>query len=149
MSSFRAWLRDADLAAWRVLHGEWRAGWLDALMPFVRNQFFWAPLYLFFLVFMLRGYGRRGLVWCLGYVVTFGLCDFISASLIKPWIHRTRPCNNTALADVLHIIVPCGSGYSFPSSHAANHFGMAAFIFFTCARVWPRGRACCGHVIGA
>jgi undecaprenyl-diphosphatase len=27
--------------------------------------------------------------------------------------------------------VPCGSGFSFPSSHAVNHFALAAFFYYT------------------
>lgn len=32
---------------------------------------------------------------------------------------------------MVHIIVPCGSGYSFPSSHAANHFALGVFMAIT------------------
>jgi undecaprenyl-diphosphatase len=28
-------------------------------------------------------------------------------------------------------LIPCGGGYSFPSSHAANHFSLAVFIMLT------------------
>jgi undecaprenyl-diphosphatase len=28
-------------------------------------------------------------------------------------------------------LVPCGSGFSFPSSHAVNHFALAAFLYLT------------------
>jgi undecaprenyl-diphosphatase len=35
------------------------------------------------------------------------------------------------LAFSIREIVRCGSGFSFPSSHATNHFGLSAFIIFT------------------
>ncbi len=33
--------------------------------------------------------------------------------------------------DQVRLLVPCSGSYSFTSSHATNHFGMAAFFFFT------------------
>jgi len=60
---------------------------------------------------------KEGLLWCLFFFITFIYCDFISASIIKPFIHRLRPCNEPYL--------------SFPSSHATNHFGLSAFIILT------------------
>jgi undecaprenyl-diphosphatase len=42
---------------------------------------------------------------------------------------------------MVHIIVPCGSGYSFPSAHATNHFALAVFSALTMKRlvknIWP------------
>jgi len=39
-------------------------------------------------------------------------------------------------------MVHCGSGYSFTSSHATNHFALAVFIFLTLGKLgwyfrWP------------
>lgn len=59
------------------------------------------------------------------------MSDYISASLIKPIFIRLRPCNNPYIKDIVHLIVPCGSGYSFPSSHAANHFALGVFAAIT------------------
>ena len=73
----------------------------------------------------------NGWVWCTAFLITFILSDQISAHLMKPIFHRVRPCNNPALNSIIHLIVPCGSGYSFPSSHAANHFAMGIFSAIT------------------
>ena len=35
------------------------------------------------------------------------------------------------LVGLVHNIVPCGAGFSFPSSHAANHFALAVFSAIT------------------
>ncbi|RYD69937.1 MAG: phosphatase PAP2 family protein, partial [Sphingobacteriales bacterium] len=32
--------------------------------------------------------------------------------------------------------VPCGSGYSFPSAHATNHFAIAIFLIFVFYSKW-------------
>ncbi len=120
-----------DLNAWFYLNVDWTNDFLDAVIPYVRNQFFWVPLYLFLAVFMLFHYGKKGLIWCGGFLISFALADFISASLIKPFVQRLRPCNTPELQDLVHLIVNCGSGLSFPSSHATNHFALGSFMAVT------------------
>jgi len=33
-------------------------------------------------------------------------------------------------------LIACGTGYSFPSSHAANHFGLAVFLILVFFHKW-------------
>lgn len=130
-----------DYAAWYYLNAVWHNDVLDAIVPFLRNQWTWVPLYLFLLLFTTINFGRKGWMWCVFFILTFAMSDQLSASLIKPYVHRLRPCNNPYLKDFVHLLVQCGSGYSFPSSHAANHFGLAVFSSITMQRfakwVWP------------
>jgi len=121
------WLIHYDRIAWYYLNTRWHNVVLDFVMPFLRNQWFWAPLYLFLLLFMPKRFGKYGWLWCAGFLITFGLSDQLSAHVLKPFFNRVRPCNDPELAGIVHIIVPCGSGKSFPSSHAANHFALALF----------------------
>ena len=126
-----------DHKLWYWMHGTARAGWLDSIIPLVRNQYFWAPLYLFLLLLALINRQWRGLLWCLGFLLAFALADHISAFILKPLIGRIRPCNDPAMAGALHLLVPCGGGLSFPSSHASNHFAMATFTAWTLGRSRP------------
>jgi undecaprenyl-diphosphatase len=71
------------------------------------------------------------LLWSLAYFICFALCDYISAGIIKEAVMRLRPCNDPINALQRRLLVECGSGYSFPSSHATNHFGMSLFLYFT------------------
>lgn len=103
----------------------------DTWMPLFRNPYFWTPVYLFLLIWMWKKYNKVGLLWCLFFLITFALCDFISASIIKNEVQRIRPCNDESLQFLIRKIVKCGAGYSFPSSHATNHFGLSFFIIFT------------------
>lgn len=57
-------------------------------------------------------------------LVTVALTDQLSSSVLKPIFARPRPCWEL---DV-HLLVACGSGFSMPSSHAANLFGQAYFF---------------------
>ncbi len=131
MKGLHDWLVAQDFAAWYRLHALWRNEALDLIMPFIRNQFFWAPLYLFLLVLLPYNFGRRGWIWLGAFLLCFALGDFISGSILKPLIHRVRPCNDPRLADYLQLIVPRSSGWSFPSSHAANHFALGTFCAVT------------------
>ena len=132
-----------DHIAWYYVNIQWRAPLLDLIMPFMRNQWTWVPVYFFLLLFMPSRFSKKGWMWCLLFFISFVISDQISASLLKPFFERLRPCNNPALANIRHIIVPCGSGYSFPSSHAANHFSISVFSAVTLGYrykwIWPVG----------
>lgn len=131
----------ADYFVWSYLNVRWHNELGDTIMPFLRNQWFWAPLYLFLLVFSTRTYGKNGWIWCAAFLITFGLSDQISASVLKPLFGRIRPCNDPVFAQYVHIIVPCGGGKSFPSSHATNHFALAVFSALSLGHhgkwIWP------------
>ncbi|MCC6283519.1 MAG: phosphatase PAP2 family protein [Saprospiraceae bacterium] len=98
----------------------------DALLPFCREKWFWAPVYLFLALFFLTNFGTKGWIFIAAMAVAVGMADFTSSSIIKKNVRRIRPCNNPEM--VVQTRVPCGSGYSFTSSHAANHFAVAVFI---------------------
>ncbi len=127
-----------DHICWFYVNNQWHNRYLDAIIPFFRNQWFWAPLYLFLALFVPSRFGVRGVAWCLFFVLCFGLSDQLSASLLKPLFHRIRPCNDPELASLVRTLVPCGGGYSFPSSHASNHFSLGVFSSLTLSRVYPK-----------
>jgi len=120
-----------DIALFSRINGQWHTPFLDWLFPLLRNQFFWSPLYLFFVVFMLMNFGKKGLYWIAFFLVTFAIGDILSSHIIKPAVGRLRPCNDPLLADTVRSVIRCGSGKSFTSSHATNHFAMAVFCFQT------------------
>lgn len=130
-----------DHVAWYYLNTQWRSAWLDVVAPFLRNPVFWVPVYFFLALFMPVKFGKKGLVWCALFLVAFALSDQVSASLMKPFFHRLRPCFNPYLKDIVHLLVPCGGHYGFPSSHASNHFAIGIFSAVTLGKiarwVWP------------
>ncbi|HNJ93982.1 MAG TPA: phosphatase PAP2 family protein, partial [Ferruginibacter sp.] len=69
------------------------------------------------------------------------LCNFVSADILKANIERLRPCNEPAYQGWIHVLVGYRpQSYSFVSSHASNHFGMAMFFYLTLRsrfRYWP------------
>jgi len=108
----------------------------DWLMPALRNRFFWTPLYLFIVIFLVRNYGKKGWYILLFAILTFGLTDYLSSSVIKPSVERLRPCNDPEIKNEVRNLIACGTGYSFPSSHAANHFGLAVFLILVFFHKW-------------
>jgi membrane-associated phospholipid phosphatase len=100
----------------------------DWLMPIVRNPYVWVPLYVFIFVFCIYRYKKTGVYIIVLLALTFGLADRGSAGVLKNLVKRVRPCNDPAMASTIIARVPCGSGYSFPSSHASNHFAIAGFL---------------------
>lgn len=97
-------------------------------MPILRDKYTWIPLYILISIILVIKYKYRGLVIIIATVLTVAATDQISSSLIKPLVHRLRPCKLPDLVQNMHLLVNCGSGFSFVSSHAANHFGIAVFL---------------------
>lgn len=108
----------------------------DALLPWMREKWIWAPLYVFLAAFFFYNFKQRT-AWLLvlGLIVSAGVSDFTSSTLIKKYVIRLRPCNDPEMQDKVVLRIPCGSGYSFTSSHASNHFAVAVFLMgvFTAA----------------
>jgi len=129
-------LQQLDTALFLKINRELSNGFFDVLMPLLRNRFFWSPLYLFMIVFFIVQYKKQGYYLILGVLLTFGVGDMTSSRLIKPHAERLRPCNDPRLSAQMISRVPCGSGYSFPSAHATNHFAIALFLISIFYRRW-------------
>ena len=104
----------------------------DSIMPYLRIAYYWTPLYLFLLVFITMNFKGRGWWWFVIFLCTVSLCDMTSSKLMKEGFERLRPCGDPDFFQYVRLLVEnCSRTYSFTSSHAANHFGMATFIFLT------------------
>jgi membrane-associated phospholipid phosphatase len=137
------WLINADKSVFHWINSGWSSGFLDALLPWCRERFFWAPLYVFLLAFILLNVAGKGkYILILGLVLAVGLADFTSSTLIKKQVRRLRPCNDPEMVVVAR--APCGGGYSFTSSHACNHFALAFFLMPFFRRVHRRLPLCLG-----
>lgn len=130
-------LKQIDQQLFLIINRIWANDFFDFLMPLMRSKLFWAPLYLFLIVFFVVNFGKKGWISVLFILITFALTDFISAGVFKPIFERLRPCNDPNIMGLARNIVGCGSGYSFVSSHAANHFGMAIIIGSIFKQKWP------------
>lgn len=122
-----------DKKLFTYINGKWINSFFDTILPFLRESIFWAPLYLFLLILALQNFGKAKWYWIGGFLLTFALTDSITSRFIKNVFQRVRPCNDPLMADHVRLLLKyCGSGYSFVSTHAANHFAIAMFVFLTC-----------------
>jgi membrane-associated phospholipid phosphatase len=104
---------------------------LDWLMPALREPTNWIPLYLFLFLFVVISFGKKGWWLTLYAIITVAITDTISSRVLKPLVGRLRPCCDPDFSPKVRLLVSCGGNQSFVSSHAANHFGLAMFLFLT------------------
>jgi undecaprenyl-diphosphatase len=125
-------LAHLDRALLLAINHGWscRAG--DVFFTWITQaRHFLAPLILLWLGFIVLG-GRRGRILAAALLVTLILTDMVGGVILKPLLHRVRPC--FAVEGVRALLPQARSG-SFPSNHAANTFG-AATVLFAARRGW-------------
>ena len=103
--------------------------WMDKVMVLLTDMWAWFPLYLLLIYWAIRQYGKR-CWWIILAVVLVVLCtDQLASHVCKPVFQRLRPCYNADFQDLIHLPKGrAGGKYGFVSSHAANTFGIAAFL---------------------
>ncbi len=112
----------------------------DEVLPWLRNKYFWFPLYAFLLSFFIFNWKRRGLMISFYLLMVFASADSISSSIMKPVFERKRPCNEPERREYVEKRVDCPGGFSFPSSHAVNHAALSVFLllfFKKLIKGWP------------
>lgn len=125
------WILSVDKDVFSFIHSTAAVPALDWFMKMLREAFTWIPLYAFMLYYCFKYFGKMALPFLLCSAACFGITDYTSASILKPMLERPRPCYDDSLQPLLRNLVGCGGKYSFPSSHAANHFGLATFWFWS------------------
>jgi undecaprenyl-diphosphatase len=135
--SFWQKLQDWDTRLFLVLNHKLVNPVFDAVLPFFRDSVFWMPLYLFLIAFVFLNLGRNGWWWVVAFLSTIAITDLVGTYGFKETIQRIRPCNEQELVGQVRLLLQrCSGGYSFLSNHAANHFGLATFIFLSFRRVF-------------
>lgn len=125
-------LNDLDMTAFLKINTEWTGPIGDFIMPLVRDQRTWYPLYAFLLVYVIWKFKWKSLPFILAAGLTVVITDQVSSNFLKEFVGRIRPCHEERLAGLMKLRVGyCPQSGSFTSSHAVNHFGLAAFFFFT------------------
>jgi undecaprenyl-diphosphatase len=103
---------------------------LDPIMFYTTKTFFWLPLYLFLIFLIFKNYKKDGWFILLGAGIAILLTDQITSSLMKPFFARFRPSQDPSLQGLVHLVNGYKGGlYGFASSHAANTFGTAIFVW--------------------
>ena len=123
---------DHELFEWIQMH--LRYSFLDPILLAARDKLFWIPLYIILISWVGFKFGRQAWKLFLLILITIIVTDQMNSTLLKKLVRRDRPCNEVYFKDQFVPVLPCSGGYSFPSSHATNHMGIAIMIILTCGR---------------
>lgn len=132
-------LYSVDVAVFFLINHSLANPVFDVIMPFLTDLnkiWFGKALYLLGFVWLIVKGGRNGRITAGLLVIGIVLSDQLSSSVLKPLVGRIRPCQTL---DGVRLLVDCGGGLSFPSSHAVNNFCAAAILaaFYTPQRwIW-------------
>ena len=124
-----------DKELFSLINMQWCNAFLDLVLPYWRTKTTWIPLYilLFLIIGKDRGFKIFWVLIVLG--LTIAVADQISSEWIKKIVERVRPCNDSSLPNV-RALIHCGSGFSFTSSHATNHFALVMQLFLIFRMTW-------------
>ena len=132
-------LEQFDRWLFQKINGQWTNSFFDFIFLFFRQSAFWMPLYLFLFVFVAINFKRNWWWWVVLFLCTVALTDMIGTRVFKHVVERLRPCDDPVFASSVRLLLKnCAPGYSFVSNHAANHFGLATFFYFTLRNYIPK-----------
>ncbi|HBB00107.1 MAG: phosphatase PAP2 family protein [Bacteroidetes bacterium GWD2_45_23] len=103
----------------------------DPIMYWFSDKWIWIPMYALMAFFIIKHFKMNGVVIILTVGLVIVLCDQTASGLIKHLVMRLRPSHEPSLAGLIHLSkAGAGGTYGFVSSHAANSFGLATFLYF-------------------
>jgi undecaprenyl-diphosphatase len=129
-------LIQADQELFLLLNGLHNSFWDEAMSLFT-SKTFWYPFYALLLVGLAIHYKWKIFPVLVAVALCITMADQVSSSVLKPTIERLRPCHNPMIASDVHLVLGCGGLYGFVSSHAANTFGLAMFLWLLFRRRYP------------
>lgn len=118
-----------DKILFYLINHDSESKYLDPVMIAMENPCAWIPLYLFMFWYSIKKMPERTTHLILLTILVFAVANLTCNRILNPIFERTRPCNNPELLGLVRTLVNCGGGYSFPSNHALQHFGLATFWF--------------------
>jgi undecaprenyl-diphosphatase len=128
-----------DRWLFQKINGQWTNSFFDFIFIYLRQSDLWMPLYLFLFIFVAINFKRNWWWWIILFLCTVALTDMVGTQVFKRLFERPRPCNDPLLASSVRLLLKeCAGGYSFISNHAANHFGLATFFYFTMRHYLPK-----------
>jgi undecaprenyl-diphosphatase len=123
-------LLNLDQSLFLIING-WHNSFMDPVMFSISSTIVWIPVYLVFLYFVFKTYGKQGWYILLLVAITIALVDQGTVHLFKNTFQRLRPSHEPSLEGLVHIVNNYkGGDYGFVSSHAANNFALVTFLGF-------------------
>ncbi len=131
-------LNQYDHAFFGFIQRNCRSEFWDAFFVACRDKHTWVPLYVFLLASLFFKYGKRAWIIFIFSLILITLTDQINSSFVKSIFKRERPCREVYFHESYTPAISCSGGYSFPSSHATNHMGLAVFFVLIFGSGYPR-----------
>jgi undecaprenyl-diphosphatase len=106
-------------------------------MMLFTGKWIWIPMYLSLAYLLLKNMTAKQAMMCIvAIALVIVVTDQMSSSLIRHAVGRLRPANlENPISSMVHIVDGYRGGrYGFPSSHAANSFGLVFFLYFLMRR---------------
>lgn len=122
-------LENIDRSLFLFINGHYSAAG-DFLFYWISFKFTWIPFYIFLLFLAVRLLKKNWWLLLIFIPLLILATDQISVHCFKNVFLRYRPCHNLELSGSVHLVNNyCGGMYGFVSSHAANTFGLAMFMW--------------------
>lgn len=109
---------------------------LDRIMYWISEKYTWIPFYAVLLGFIIWRFKYKAVYILLAIAFVILLADQFTSSFMKPFFERFRPCHEPDLAGMVYLVEGCGGKFGFASSHAANTFGLATFIYLIFHKIY-------------
>ncbi|MFH2037257.1 MAG: phosphatase PAP2 family protein [Candidatus Zixiibacteriota bacterium] len=115
------WLESLDRAIFHFINTTMASPMTDFIMVNVTLDLHLRIFYGVCVILLLWKGDKRIRYAVLFSALALAISDQLSSAVLKPLFERQRPCQFMEV----HLLVKCGSGFSLPSSHAANLFAQA------------------------
>jgi undecaprenyl-diphosphatase len=109
---------------------------LDPIMSGISEKYTWIPFYAILLAIIIWKFKYKAVYILLGVGFVILLADQFTSTFMKPFFERFRPCHDPDLAGMVYLVEGCGGKFGFASSHAANTFGLATYIYLIFHKIY-------------
>ena len=98
--------------------------YFDPIMLWISARNSWFPMYALIIGSVIWLHKRKSIGILLMIIFSVIISDQVCSSILKPLIHRLRPCHEPFIQNIVHVVGNCGGQFGFCSSHAANTFAL-------------------------
>jgi undecaprenyl-diphosphatase len=121
-------IQKLDQTFFLLLNRDMTSPVLDTIMPFITDLHHWLiPIIVIWLGLLFFG-GKKGRIAAVTIIILVTMSDQMAASLIKPLVHRIRPCHPDYFIQGGRFLIGMKKSFSFPSNHAANMGALATYF---------------------
>ena len=104
---------------------------LDKVMWFLSGSKNWIPFYALLLYLIIKEFKKETVLIGFAIGLMILLSDQTTSGFMKPFFERFRPSHDPSLEGLVYLVNDYRGGkFGFASSHAANSFAVATFLFF-------------------